>query len=154
MRILCPDVEDNESLNGQLLEMEVASLLDSVSAIKARLADVLQLPANKQRITRDGVGVLQVIARAGPLGSHRILHHAYSRAAGNACKLPWISVLIMPRRKVHAWPAQAVMAIWRRAAVLVSVCVLWLGTGCKRSNGDNGRCIAGCKLPGALQCGA
>ncbi len=60
VRILCPDVEDNENLNGQLLEMEVASLLDTVSAIKARLAEVLQLPANKQRITRDGVGVLQV----------------------------------------------------------------------------------------------
>ncbi|CAL5220560.1 g2597 [Coccomyxa viridis] len=59
VRILCPDVEDNENLNGQLLEMEVASLLDTVSAIKARLAEVLQLPANKQRITRDGVGVLQ-----------------------------------------------------------------------------------------------
>lgn len=60
VRILCPDVEDNEHLKGQLLEMEVASLLDTVAAIKARLAEVLQLPANKQRITRDGVGVLQV----------------------------------------------------------------------------------------------
>ena len=32
---------------------------DTVGDIKARLADVLKLPANKQRISRDGVGVLQ-----------------------------------------------------------------------------------------------
>ena len=51
VRILCPDVEDNDNLNGQLLEMEVASLLDTVSAIKARLAEVLQLPA---RATTEG----------------------------------------------------------------------------------------------------
>ena len=60
VRILCPDVEDHTGLNGQLLEIEVASLLDTVADIKARLAEVLALPGNKQRITRDGVGVLQV----------------------------------------------------------------------------------------------
>ena len=53
-------MEDHAGLNGQLLEIEVASLLDTVADIKARLAEVLALPGNKQRITRDGVGVLQV----------------------------------------------------------------------------------------------
>lgn len=59
VRVLCPDVEDNEALNGQILEVEVSSLTDSVGDIKARLADVLKLAANKQRISRDGVGVLR-----------------------------------------------------------------------------------------------
>lgn len=57
--MLCPDVEDNEALNGQILEVEVSSLTDSIGDIKARLADVLKLAANKQRISRDGVGVLR-----------------------------------------------------------------------------------------------
>ncbi len=69
-------MEDNEHLNGQLLEMEVASLLDTVAAIKARLAEVLQLPANKQRITRDGVGALQVCP---PACWHCIYHAAAAR---------------------------------------------------------------------------
>ncbi|BDA49786.1 Splicing factor 3A subunit 1 [Coccomyxa sp. Obi] len=59
VRVLCPDVEDNEALNGQILEVEVSSLTDSIGDIKARLADVLKLAANKQRISRDGVGVLR-----------------------------------------------------------------------------------------------
>ena len=39
--------------------MEVASLADPVADLKAKLASVLQLPANRQKLQRDGVGMLQ-----------------------------------------------------------------------------------------------
>ncbi len=80
VRILCPDVEDHTGLNGQLLEIEVASLLDTVADIKARLAEVLALPGNKQRITRDGVGVLQVCCSM-PVPSYLTLCRPADRAA-------------------------------------------------------------------------
>ena len=47
-----PDVEGNDKLNGQVLEVEVGSLSDSVSDLKARIADVIGLGANKQKLTR------------------------------------------------------------------------------------------------------
>lgn len=59
VRVLCPDLEDNDQLNGQILEVEVSSLRDTVGEIKTRLAEVIKLAANKQRISRDGVGNLQ-----------------------------------------------------------------------------------------------
>ena len=37
--ILCPDSDDSETLKGQLLEVEVASLRDTISSLKVRLAD-------------------------------------------------------------------------------------------------------------------
>ena len=57
--VMCPEADDNTSLNGQLLEVEVASLTDTVGALKARLADVLSLPATKQQLSRTGVGFLR-----------------------------------------------------------------------------------------------
>ncbi len=59
VRVLCPDLEDNEQLNGQILEVEVSSVRDTVGEIKARLAEVIKLAANKQRISRDGVGAMR-----------------------------------------------------------------------------------------------
>ena len=35
-----PDVEDSDTLNGQVLEVEVAALTDSIGDLKARLAEV------------------------------------------------------------------------------------------------------------------
>jgi hypothetical protein len=35
---MCPEVEDQEQLNGQLLEVEVSSLSDTVGDMKARAA--------------------------------------------------------------------------------------------------------------------
>lgn len=57
--VLCPEADDNDSLNGQLLEVEVATLTDTVGALKARLAEVLSLPATKQQLSRTGVGFLR-----------------------------------------------------------------------------------------------
>ena len=57
--MLCPDSDEVESLKGQLLEVDVASLQDTVGALKQRLAGVLQLPANKQQLSREGVGFLR-----------------------------------------------------------------------------------------------
>ena len=34
--ILCPDSDDSETLKGQLLEVEVASLRDTISSLKVR----------------------------------------------------------------------------------------------------------------------
>ncbi|KAK9807061.1 hypothetical protein WJX72_012308 [[Myrmecia] bisecta] len=59
VRVLCPEVEGYESLQGQLLEVEVASLTNSVGDLKNRLADVLNIPANKQKIGRDNVGFMR-----------------------------------------------------------------------------------------------
>ena len=57
--ILCPNSEEAEALKGQLLEVDVASLTDTVGSLKARLAAVLQLAANKQQLSREGVGFLR-----------------------------------------------------------------------------------------------
>lgn len=59
VRVQCPQIEGNEKLIGQLLEVEVASLMDSIGRVKSRVADVIGLPANKQKLSRDGVGFLQ-----------------------------------------------------------------------------------------------
>jgi hypothetical protein len=47
-----PDVDGNDKLNGQVLEVEVGSLSDSISELKARLAEVIGLGANKQKLIR------------------------------------------------------------------------------------------------------
>ena len=46
-------------MTGQLLAVEVASLGDSVGALKQRLAEVLGVPANKQHLRREVVGFLR-----------------------------------------------------------------------------------------------
>ena len=38
--VQAPDADDSDTLNGQILEVEVASLTDSIAALKARLAEV------------------------------------------------------------------------------------------------------------------
>eukprot|EP00887_Chlorella_sp_A99_P000243 scaffold13.g243.t1 len=59
VHIQCPDVEGSDKLNGQLLAVEVASLGDSIGALKARLADVVGVPPNKQNLRREEVGFLR-----------------------------------------------------------------------------------------------
>lgn len=59
VRISVPDVDGNDKLNGQVLEVEVGSLSDSISELKARLAEVIGLGANKQKLIRDDVGVMR-----------------------------------------------------------------------------------------------
>lgn len=53
VRILCPDEADFANLNGQVLEVEVASLSSTIGELKSRLADVLSLPRNKQQLSRE-----------------------------------------------------------------------------------------------------
>lgn len=57
--VLCPKVEASETLNGQLLAVEMPSLLASVADLKARLSEVLQLPPGKQQLSREHVGILK-----------------------------------------------------------------------------------------------
>lgn len=57
--IQCPDSEGNEKLIGQILLVEVASLTDTIGHLKSRLAGELGLPANKQKLAREGVGFLK-----------------------------------------------------------------------------------------------
>ncbi len=59
VRVLCPDLAEHAELNGQLLEVEVAGLTDTIGGLKARLAGVVGLAANRQKLSRDGVGVLR-----------------------------------------------------------------------------------------------
>lgn len=58
VHVLCAEAEGYDKLNGQLLAVEVASLADTVGSLKERLADVVGVPANRQRISREGVGFL------------------------------------------------------------------------------------------------
>ncbi|KAL3138387.1 hypothetical protein ABBQ32_006189 [Trebouxia sp. C0010 RCD-2024] len=57
--LLCPNSDESDMLNGQLLEVEVASLQDTVGELKSRLADVVGIAANKQKIGRDQLGFLR-----------------------------------------------------------------------------------------------
>jgi splicing factor 3A subunit 1 len=57
--ILCPNMDDSDMLNGQMLEVEVGSLTDSIGELKSRLSDVIGIAANKQKLTRDPIGVLR-----------------------------------------------------------------------------------------------
>lgn len=59
VRVQCPEVDGNEKLIGQMLEVKVASLSDTVGEFKERLSTVLGLAANKMKLARDGVGFLR-----------------------------------------------------------------------------------------------
>jgi splicing factor 3A subunit 1 len=57
--VLCPNVETSETLNGQLLAVEMPSLLASVADLKARLSEVTGLAPGRQQLSREHVGVLK-----------------------------------------------------------------------------------------------
>eukprot|EP00199_Chlamydomonas_sp_CCMP681_P001490 CAMPEP_0119101644 /NCGR_PEP_ID=MMETSP1180-20130426/640_1 /TAXON_ID=3052 ORGANISM="Chlamydomonas cf sp, Strain CCMP681" /NCGR_SAMPLE_ID=MMETSP1180 /ASSEMBLY_ACC=CAM_ASM_000741 /LENGTH=817 /DNA_ID=CAMNT_0007085795 /DNA_START=20 /DNA_END=2473 /DNA_ORIENTATION=- len=59
VRVQCPEVEGNDKLIGQLLEVEVASLQDTLGDFKDRLSSVLGVAGNKIKLSRDGVGFLR-----------------------------------------------------------------------------------------------
>lgn len=50
---MCPAEADNVHLNGQVLDVEVATLSSTIGELKARLAEVLNLPPNKQQLSRE-----------------------------------------------------------------------------------------------------
>ena len=57
---MCPKVEGSETLTGQLLAVEVPSLLESVGELKARLTEVLGgLAPGKQQLMRQHVGIMK-----------------------------------------------------------------------------------------------
>ena len=56
VRVQCPVVEGNDKLVGQVLEVEVVTLEDTILVLKERLSGVIGVAANKQRIARDGCG--------------------------------------------------------------------------------------------------
>ncbi len=56
---MCPKVEGNDKLQGQILKVAVASLRDTVQHFKDRLVDVTGVPANKQQLNREHVGFLK-----------------------------------------------------------------------------------------------
>lgn len=59
VKVQCPDVEANENLNGQMLEIEVQSLQETVLNLKEHLVSLLGgMAINKQRLSREGVGIL------------------------------------------------------------------------------------------------
>lgn len=59
VRVQCPEVSGSDKLLGQLLEVEVASLRDSVGHLKSRLEGVTGVGVNKQKLNREGVGFLR-----------------------------------------------------------------------------------------------
>jgi splicing factor 3A subunit 1 len=58
IRVQCPDVASNSALHGQLLEVEVPSLLENVQSLKERISGAVGLAVNKLRLGREGVGIL------------------------------------------------------------------------------------------------
>ena len=52
-------MEGSDGLTGQLLAVEVASLGTTIGDLKARLAEVLGVPPNKQLLRREEVGFLR-----------------------------------------------------------------------------------------------
>ena len=97
--MLCPESDEVETLKGQLLEVDVASLQDTVGALKQRLAGVLQLPANKQQLSREGLGFLRnepTLAHynIGPttqlLLSTRSRGQAIARLSCSRCSVLWV----------------------------------------------------------------
>jgi hypothetical protein len=59
VRVQCPEVPGSDKLLGQLLEVEMASLRDSVGHLKSRLEGVTGVAVNKQKLNREGVGFLR-----------------------------------------------------------------------------------------------
>ncbi len=57
--VQCPKVDGSDALTGQLLAVEMPSLLATVSELKARLSDVLSLPPGKQQLSREHVGIMK-----------------------------------------------------------------------------------------------
>ena len=57
--VLCPRVEGSDTLKGQLLAVEMPSLLATVGDLKARLSEVVGLAPGRLQLTRDHVGVLK-----------------------------------------------------------------------------------------------
>ena len=57
--VQCPKVDGSDSLTGQLLAVEMPSLLATVSELKARLSEVLSLPPGKQQLSREHVGIMK-----------------------------------------------------------------------------------------------
>lgn len=56
--VQCRDTPGNKALNGQQLTIKVPSLTESVQALKELVASEVGLPANKLRLSREGVGFL------------------------------------------------------------------------------------------------
>lgn len=59
VEIQLPRVEGSDRLDGRLLQVEVPSLRMIVGELKARLADTLDLPSNRQAVSREGAGFLK-----------------------------------------------------------------------------------------------
>jgi splicing factor 3A subunit 1 len=57
--VLCPTVDGSETLKGQLLAVEMASLMATVADLKARLSEVLALAPGRQQLSREHVGILK-----------------------------------------------------------------------------------------------
>ncbi|PRW57503.1 putative splicing factor 3A subunit 1 isoform A [Chlorella sorokiniana] len=57
--VQCPKVDGSEALTGQLLAVEMPSLLATVSELKGRLSEVLSLPPGKQQLSREHVGIMK-----------------------------------------------------------------------------------------------
>ncbi|KAK2080512.1 hypothetical protein QBZ16_000365 [Prototheca wickerhamii] len=55
----CTLVEGHETLRGQTLSVAVPNLGITVLALKERLVEQVKVPANKQRISADGLGFLR-----------------------------------------------------------------------------------------------
>jgi splicing factor 3A subunit 1 len=57
--ITVPDVDGEANLNGQTVSLEVASVMETVGDVKARLAAAIGVPASKQKLSSQTLGFLK-----------------------------------------------------------------------------------------------
>lgn len=57
--VVVPDVDGDASLNGQTVTLEVASVMETVGDVKARLANAIGVPASKQKMSTQALGFLK-----------------------------------------------------------------------------------------------
>ena len=57
--VVVPDIEGDASLNGQTVALEVASVMETVGDVKARLAAAIGVAASKQKMSSQALGFLK-----------------------------------------------------------------------------------------------
>lgn len=58
VRVICPDVPNNDALNGQVLEVTMKSIHERIQGLKENLAAELKIGVNKIRLGRQKIGLL------------------------------------------------------------------------------------------------
>jgi splicing factor 3A subunit 1 len=59
VRVTLPEVDGDAQLRGQTIELELASVMETIGDVKARLASVVGVASSKQKMSTQGLGFLK-----------------------------------------------------------------------------------------------